>query len=104
LCETLHFILSPRSIKEPRYASRNGLKTICFDPKVRESFFVPSPLRLMRAAYDTEVCARTIAQAHDRPSAAEVYTREWILADVLRFQPEEGTEDIRTTYFLGGQM
>ncbi|KAH7073583.1 hypothetical protein BKA63DRAFT_36278 [Paraphoma chrysanthemicola] len=104
LCETMHFILSPRSIEEPRYASRNGLKTICFDPKVRESFFVASPLRLMRAAYDTEVCARTIAQSQDRPSAADVYTREWILADVLRFQPEEGTEDVRKTYFLGGEM
>jgi hypothetical protein len=49
-------------------------------------------------------CAQNIYRAQDRPSAADVYTREWILSDVLRFQPDEGTEVIRETYYVNKAM
>lgn len=102
--ETMHVLLSPMSIEVPRQASRNGLKSICFDPKVRESLFLAIPLPLMRAVYDTAVCARNIFQGNEHPSAADVYTREWILSDILRFRPEEGVEDIQNTYYTGRVM
>jgi hypothetical protein len=97
--ETMHVILSPMSIEGPRQASRNDLKSICFDPKIRQSFFTVSPLPLMRAVYDMAVCAHNVFQGHGRPSAADMYTREWILSDVLRFQPEDGVRDIQETYY-----
>ncbi|KAF2826500.1 hypothetical protein CC86DRAFT_406762 [Ophiobolus disseminans] len=102
--ETMHVILSPMSIEGPRQASRNGLKTICFDPGVRKSFFVASPLPLMRAVYDMAVCARNIFQGHGVPSAADIYTREWILSDILRYRPDEGAQDIQNTYYSETQM
>jgi hypothetical protein len=109
LSATLHFetmlvVLSPVSIDAPKLASRHGLKSLCFDPKIRENFFVTCPLRLIRAIHDTAVCTQNILKAHDRPSAADSYTREWILSDVLRFRPEEGTEDIKKTYYSGKDM
>lgn len=97
--ETMHVVLSPASIEEPKRTSRNSLKSICFDSKVRESFFSASPLPLMRAVYDMAVCGRNIFQGQERPSAADVYTREWILSDILRFRPEESVEDIQRTYY-----
>jgi len=102
--ETMHVVLSPMSIEAPRQASRNGLKAICFDPKIRECFFVASPLPLMRAMYDMAVCARNIFHSRGHPSAADVYTREWILSDILRFQPHEGTQDVQKTYYPGRTM
>lgn len=96
--ETMHVLLSPISIESPRQASRNGLKTICFDSAVRKYFLVPTPLPLMRAIYDMAICARNIFDGHGLPSAADLYTREWILSDVLHFQSDEGVQDIQRNY------
>lgn len=97
--ETMHVVLSPMSIEGPRQASRNGLESICFDHKVRQSLFQPTPLPLMRAIYDMAMCARNIFQGPECPSPADIYTRERILSDIIRFKPEDGVEDIQKTYY-----
>jgi hypothetical protein len=102
--ETMNMILSPISIECPRQASRNGLESICFDPRIRQSFFMATPLPLIRAVYDMVVCARVIFQGHGRPLAPDVYTRECILSDILRFKPIEGVKDIQKTCYPGRGM
>jgi hypothetical protein len=102
--ETMLSILSPVLIEEPKLVSPHNLKNLCFAPEVRESFFATCPLPLLRTVYDTITCARNIIQAGDCPSAADLYTREWVLADVLHFQPSEGIEDVRKAYYPGKSM
>jgi hypothetical protein len=102
--ETMFSILSPSLIAEPKLVSRHSLKDLCFAPEVRDNFFATCPLPLLRTVYDMTTCARNISRAGDCPSAADLYTREWILADVLYFQPSEGIEDVRKTYCSGETM
>jgi hypothetical protein len=73
--------------------SRNDLKSICFDPKIRN------------ANYDMAGCARNIFANYDHcPSVADVYSREWVLADVLRFSPEDGMPDVRNYMYSNRAM
>lgn len=102
--ETMNVILSPISVECSRQASRNGLESICFDPRIRQSFFMATPLPLIRAVYDMVVCARVIFQNHGRPSASDVYTRELILSDIVRFKLNEGVKDIQKTCYPGRSM
>jgi hypothetical protein len=97
--QTMLVILDPTSFEQLELVSRRGLKALCSDPKIKESYFIPSPLSLFFATYDTAGCARNIFEAHGRVSPADAYTRERILSDVLGFRPEEGTEEIRKTYY-----
>jgi hypothetical protein len=92
------------SLEDPKLVSRNHIGSFCFDPEVRRRFFVPCPLRLFQTLHDTIDCAQNIYRAQDWPSAADVYTREWILSDVLRFRADEGTEDVRQTYYVNQVM
>jgi hypothetical protein len=92
------------SLADPKLVSRNHIRGFCFDPQIRRRYFIPCPLRLFQALHDTTECAQIIYRAQDRPSAADVYTREWILSDVLRFQPDEGAEVIRETYYVNKAM
>jgi hypothetical protein len=103
LAGTSHFhimltIVSPDCFERLDLLSRYEVETVCYDADTRRRCFSPSPRRLLRAVQDTARCARNIIQAHDHLSVADVYTREWILSDVLRFQPSEGTTDIRETF------
>jgi hypothetical protein len=85
--------------------SRHDLKSICFDPKIRRGYFLSIPLRLLIANYDMAVCARSIFSNYDhRPSIPDVYTREWILSDVLRFTPEDGMSDVRNYMYTDRAM
>jgi hypothetical protein len=102
--ETMFSILSPSLIEEPKRVSRLSLKDLCFASEVQDSFFATCPLPLLRTVYDTTTCARNIIIAGNCPSAADVYTREWILADVLHFEPSEGTEVVSKTYYSGKTM
>ncbi|KAF2033408.1 hypothetical protein EK21DRAFT_86217 [Setomelanomma holmii] len=77
-------------------AGEAGKPTLLFNDRVAASFLLRKGIVLWSQT--------GIDCAHDRVSAADVCTREWILVDVLRFQPGEGTEDVRKTYFLGGRM
>jgi hypothetical protein len=92
-------ILNSTSFDSLELVSRRSLTALYSDPAVRESYFIPSPLRLFFATYDTVGCARNIFQAYGRVSAADAFTRERILSDVLGSDPEESTEDIRKTYY-----
>jgi hypothetical protein len=102
--ETMLAILSPGSVEGPKLVSRHSLKALCYDSRVRERVFVTCPLPLIRAVHDTVVCAKDIFEAGGNPSVADSYTREWILADILHFQPSEGTEDVRKLYYSGRPM
>jgi hypothetical protein len=97
--ENMHVALSPIPTEGVKLSSRSGAKAICFDPIVKKVFFTICPLSLMNPIYDMAVCAQNIHRAHGMLSEADMYTREWILSDVLRFRPEEGTQHVRNTYF-----
>lgn len=85
--------------------SRNDLKNICFDPKIRKGYFLSIPLRLLNANYDMAVCAKNLFANYDhRPSVADVYSREWVLADVLRFSPEDGMPDVQNYMYSNRAM
>lgn len=104
LAETLHFetmqvLLVPVPINRSKHASRRGVETLCYNPGVRKAFFVTCPLRLMEAVYDLGVCAQSIFRGHGTLSTADAYTREQILSDVLRFQPEEGSQNVQENYY-----
>jgi hypothetical protein len=90
-------LLSPTSVECLDIVERHEIKTLCFDPKIREAYMAPCPLRLLNAMYDMASCTRNMLRGYGAPSAADAYTREWILSDVLHFQPEEGTEDVKKT-------
>jgi hypothetical protein len=92
-------ILTSTSIDSLELVSRRSLIALYSDPKFRESYFIPSPLRLFFATYDTAGCARSIFQAYGRVSAAHAFTRERIISDILGFHPEDSTEDLRKTYY-----
>ncbi len=98
-CRTMSFLFSPIVVADSEQATRKGIDSICFDPEVRQAFFIPCPRRLLLDIYDMKECALNIARAHGSLSLADVYTREWILADVLHFEPENGTCDIKENYF-----
>jgi hypothetical protein len=91
--------LTSTSFDSLELVSRRSLTALYSDPTIRESYFIPSPLRLFFATYDTAGCARSIFHAYGRVSAADALTRERILSDVLSFHPEESTEDMRNTYY-----
>jgi hypothetical protein len=88
-------LLSPTSSECLDIVERHEIKNLCFDPKMLKAYMSPCPLSLLNAMYDMASCTRNILMGFGAPSAADAYTREWILSDVLRFQPEEGTEDIK---------
>jgi hypothetical protein len=88
-------LLSPTSFECLDLVKRHDLKPLCFEPKIREEYLAPCPLRLLNSIYDMASCTRNMLMGYGAPSAADAYTREWILSDVLHFQPEEGVEDIK---------
>jgi hypothetical protein len=90
--------LYPTSFERVGLVSRGGMKALLAGPS-RETYFIPTPSRLLYAIHDTAECVRNIFQSHGYVSAAAAYTRECILSDILGFQPEEGTEDTRKTYY-----
>jgi hypothetical protein len=97
----LHIMLNtlyPTSFERVGLVSRGGMKALLADPS-RDSYFIPTPSRLLYAIHDTAKCVRNIFQSHGQVSAVDAYTRECILSDILDFQPEEGTEDTRKTYY-----
>jgi hypothetical protein len=92
-------VLNSTSFDNLELVSRRSLTHLCSDPGIKGLYFIPSPLRLFFATYDTAGCARNIFQAYGRVSAADAFTRERILSDVLSFNPEESTEDTRNTHY-----
>ncbi|KAF1829054.1 hypothetical protein BDW02DRAFT_185015 [Decorospora gaudefroyi] len=96
--QTTSQLLLPLTSEGSWHVSRKGLATLCKDPEVRRAYFMPCPPRLMLAIYDLGVCAKTIFDAQGIPTMADVYSREWILSDVLHFQAEEGLQMIKETH------
>lgn len=97
--ETMHVLLLPVAWQQPKNYSKSWIRTICYDPVVRQRAFFPCPLHLMRAMYDLSECAYNIYQTQNVPSSAEIYTREWILSDVLLYQPLQSVQDLKDTYY-----
>jgi hypothetical protein len=97
-------VVSPDGFERLDLLTRHELEALCFDANTRRQCFTPTPRRLLHAIQDTGRCVRNITEAHDRLSVADVYTREWILSDVLRFQPSEGTTDIKETFYSDSEM
>jgi hypothetical protein len=97
---TMLIVLDPTSLERIELVSRRGLKALLFEPGFRKSYFIPTPIRLLLAIYDTAECVRNIFQSYGRVSTADAFTRELILSDILGFQPEESTEETRKTYYF----
>lgn len=50
------------------------------------------------------VCGQNISRAQGQLSAADLYTREWILSDVLQYQPQEGMRYLKERLFSGREL
>lgn len=96
--ETMYVALWPVSPQNLKESSRGGIKTICFDPAVRRAHFTPCPQSLVEALYDIRVCAQNMLGSYGVISAADTYTRECILSNVLQWHPEEGVRDLEMSY------
>lgn len=97
--QAMLIIVDPTSFERIELVPRRGLKALLYEPGFRKSYFIPTPIRLLLAIYDTAGCVRNIFQSYGRVSAADAFTRELILSDILDFQPEESTEETRKTYY-----
>lgn len=97
--ETMYLILSPLPATRPKQASRRAVEELCYDPNVRRSYFVSSPSQLTLALYDMGVCTRNVLGNTSQISVADMYQRDKILSDVLRFQSQDGVKDLSETYY-----
>jgi hypothetical protein len=97
---TMSVMISSMAVDCPKLVSRHDLGA-CFDPRTRKRYFTPCPQRLFYSLYDMAECSRNIVQTHDYPSDADVYTREWILWDVLRYSPDDDVKEMRDINFGG---
>ena len=104
LCHMAHFetmwpILSPTAVTRPKQCSRRGLEMVLSAPAVKRRFFNPCPLPLTLVIWDTCACASKLLGDRHAITVADLHQRERILLNVLNFQPEDGTQEVKDFYY-----
>ncbi|ORY07136.1 hypothetical protein BCR34DRAFT_28320 [Clohesyomyces aquaticus] len=98
--ETMWIILSHLPITKTKQASRKAVEMLCEAQLVKRKFFNPCPTSLTLVIWDIGACASRLLRNRDAVQVAEdLHKREQILLDVLAFRPEDGTKDVKDTYY-----
>jgi hypothetical protein len=84
---------------KPKQASRRAIEALCYDPYIRQAYYIPSAPFLTLAIYDMGACARNVLGSTTCMTVANIHERDRILSGVLAFRCEEGIKDLKDTYF-----
>jgi hypothetical protein len=97
--ETQWPILNATPLTRPKQASRRVVEMLCHASALKRRFYNPCPTALTLVMWDIGDLSSKILPSHKPISQAQSRRREEILLRTLAYRPEEGTQEVKESYY-----